>query len=107
MQPGLRFNGLNINFGINQTEFLVSIPPWTWHCTEGEIRDTWWGRSIEVSFFRGTVGACMGKPSGFSRMNMWEGGVEELKVVSLHLHQVYVISLPRTWIGIYTLFFFF
>lgn len=76
VQPGLRVNGLDINF----TKFLVSIPPWTWHCTERERGDKLWERSGEVSFSRGTAGAWVCQPNGISRMNTREDGAEELEV---------------------------
>ena len=49
----LRFNGLSIHL----TEFLVSISPWTRHCTEGNTEEKWKERSIGVRFPRERAGA--------------------------------------------------
>lgn len=46
IQPELRFDGLNVHF----IKFLVSIPPWTWRCTEGNTGNILRKRSVEVSF---------------------------------------------------------
>lgn len=60
VQPGLRVSDLNIIF----TEFLVLIPPWTWHCTEDTLRE----RSVAVSFSRGTQASVpVSKPCGIGR----------------------------------------
>lgn len=54
VQPELRFNGLNMNF----TESLVSVLPWTWYWTEGNIRDKLRERFWKVRISREIAGAC-------------------------------------------------